>query len=52
MDRKPLFVFWISHTLKCLSFHEESRFERMDFVSHLEMWRKVHELVDCGYAVQ
>lgn len=52
MDKKPPFVVWISDTLKCLSFHQESKFTAMDFRNHMEMWQKVHELIDKGYVVQ
>lgn len=49
---KTQFVFWVSHTLKCLSFHFEPQFERIDFAGHSEMWQAVHKLVEKGYVVQ
>lgn len=54
-DKKKIgqfFGFWVSHSLKCLSFHPESRFELLDFADHTVMWQKVHEFVDKGYVVQ
>lgn len=46
------FVFWVSHSLKCLSFHPDSRFEAIDFSDYSAMWQMVHEFVQKGYAVQ
>lgn len=45
-------VFWVSHSLKCLSFHPAPRFETMKFPDHSVMWQMVHELVQQGYVVQ
>lgn len=49
---KQSFVVWVSHSLKCLSFHPDSRFETMRFSDHSVMWQMVHELVQQGYVVQ
>ncbi len=46
------YVFWVSHALKCLSFHLEPQFERVTFSSHSEMWQMVHHLVERGYTAQ
>lgn len=49
---KQSFVFWVSHSLKCLSFHPDPRFEAMNFSDHTAMWQMVHEFVQQGYVVQ
>lgn len=46
------FVFWVSHSLKCLSIHPASRFEAMNLPSHTAVWQMVHEFVQMGYIVQ
>lgn len=49
---KNSFVFWVSHPLKCLSFHSVPRFETMNFSDYTTMWQMVHEFVQQGYVVQ
>lgn len=46
------FVFWVSHSLKCLSFHQETQFKPISFESHSEMWQMIHNLVERGYTAQ
>ncbi len=49
---KQEFVFWVSNSLKCLSFHQEPRFECFTFESHSEMWQMVHDFIERGYNAQ
>lgn len=46
------FAFWVSHSLKCLSFHQEPRFECLTFENHFEMWQMVHDFIERGYTAQ
>lgn len=51
-EKKKDFVFWVAHSVKCLSFHQEPKFEQKVFVNRSVMWQTVHELVERGYTVQ
>ncbi|MDD3137421.1 MAG: hypothetical protein PHX08_00400 [Lachnospiraceae bacterium] len=43
---------WISHKLKCISFHPLNGFEKTCMDTYTEMWELVYLLVEQGYRVQ
>lgn len=43
---------WISHTLRCLSFHPEDGYEKIGFQSDEDLWSQVFRLVGNGYLVR
>ncbi len=51
-EKKKDFVFWVSHSVKCLSFHQEPKFEQKIFIDYSVMWKTIHELIEQGYTVQ
>lgn len=43
---------WVSQYERCLSFHDEPYFERVEFWDTQTMWEKVFEYLDYGYRVK
>lgn len=42
---------WISHYIRCLSFHEEADFEQIEFGDSEIMWDQVFQYLERGYRV-
>ncbi|WP_156136433.1 hypothetical protein [Candidatus Soleaferrea massiliensis] len=43
---------WISHALRCLSFHPENGYEKIGFQNDEDLWSQVFLLVGNGYLVR
>lgn len=44
--------FWVSHTLRYISFRPATGFEPMEVDTYSEMWELIYEYVEHGYRVQ